>query len=571
MDKKLKTFLLIVFFLIFSIRISAEEIHDVVIQGDLQKVIELIKKNPELLNSKDQLGRTPLHWATRGVHLEIIKYLVSKGAEINCKDNMNVIPLHSIAVRGHTEAAKFLILHGADINAIDKTNNTSLSYALSRNFKEIVSILIENKVKIPTIGQYSKDLLHRAASSGYSNLVELMIKKGVDISTLNSNGGILLHSAASGGVLVALEFMLKKGYKVDGKNRYFLTPLHLAVINQKENAVGFLVKNSADINLPTRSGKTPLGLAIESGNKNIIAFLEKKGASKTGKFEKLKGDYLGQQYPGFKPLIFSPGIITSINWDHGVPVFSKDGKEVYWSFATYKGLEGCIQYMKKIKNIWTAPEIAPFSKLKYRDENPFLSDDGSKLYFTSLRPIKKGEKIGKFNIWYVERIGKKWSEAKPIEGPKINTGNDGRPLVAKNGNLYFASWRKGGMGSSPYPCDIYISKFNAGKYSEPVNLGGNVNSEYMETCSYIAPDESFLIFESDRPGGYGSWDLYISFKKDSENWSKPINLGDKINSSSGETFATLSPDHKYFFFISNRNGNDDVYWIDSRLIFKLNK
>ncbi|HTE28436.1 TPR end-of-group domain-containing protein [Flavitalea sp.] len=98
-----------------------------------------------------------------------------------------------------------------------------------------------------------------------------------------------------------------------------------------------------------------------------------------------------------------------------------------------------------------------------------------------------------------------------------------------------------------------------------------------EDGPYIAPDESFLIFESQRPGGIeGSLDLYISFKNKIGSWGIPVNMGPKINSGSSERFARLSPDGKYLFFGSSRNMSDtnwgfDIFWIDAKVIDELKK
>jgi Tol biopolymer transport system component len=98
----------------------------------------------------------------------------------------------------------------------------------------------------------------------------------------------------------------------------------------------------------------------------------------------------------------------------------------------------------------------------------------------------------------------------------------------------------------------------------------NINDGSYIDGPFIARDESFLIFESDREGGAGSIDLYICFKDSNNNWSTPKNMGPKINSPAAERFAGLSPDGKYFFFGSNRSSTlPDLYWIDASVINEL--
>ena len=87
---------------------------------------------------------------------------------------------------------------------------------------------------------------------------------------------------------------------------------------------------------------------------------------------------------------------------------------------------------------------------------------------------------------------------------------------------------------------------------------------------FIAPDESYLLFDSERANGFGDSDIYISYRQQNGEWGAPINLGDKINTEAWEAAATVTPDGKYLFF--NRNiGSDefenvDIFWVDAQII-----
>ena len=125
--------------------------------------------------------------------------------------------------------------------------------------------------------------------------------------------------------------------------------------------------------------------------------------------------------------------------------------------------------------------------------------------------------------------------------------------------MFFNSKDGGGKGKS----DLYYSKYENGQYKKPVNLGTPVNSKYTEFNPFIAPDESYLIFTRiGDPDGFGGSDLYISFFKKNEKWSKPLNMGEKINSNAWETCPIVSPDKKYLFF----NRSSDIYWISAKII-----
>ena len=191
-----------------------------------------------------------------------------------------------------------------------------------------------------------------------------------------------------------------------------------------------------------------------------------------------------------------------------------------------------------------------------------ITYDGKRMYFGSTRPIN-GVEQNDFKIWYVDRIGDKWSEAKYLDSP-INEGKRALyPSVSEKGTMFFQAIRDDSFGSR----DIYYSQLVNGSYVEPVHLGKEINSEYGEGDVLIAPDESYLIVNSNgRPDDLGKGDLYISFKKKDGSWIELKNMGNKINSAETDYCPMLSPNGKYLFFTSRRSGNGDIYWVDAKII-----
>jgi hypothetical protein len=102
------------------------------------------------------------------------------------------------------------------------------------------------------------------------------------------------------------------------------------------------------------------------------------------------------------------------------------------------------------------------------------------------------------------------------------------------------------------------------------NLGAPMNSAQNDGSACIARDESYLLFESDRPGGFGQADLYISYNEDGV-WTEPRNLGFPINSEQIEDGPFISPDGKYLFFNRRRawvtSTQTDIWWVDARAVF----
>jgi Tol biopolymer transport system component len=259
--------------------------------------------------------------------------------------------------------------------------------------------------------------------------------------------------------------------------------------------------------------------------------------------------------------VFAPGIITSANINHSAPAFSPDGNEVYWSRVLMDSSRVRILYMRLVEGQWTEPRVVPFSS-NADDDCPVFSPDGKTLFFVSHRPIDPSATDAKENIWYVQRQDSGWSAARPV-APAVNKMNlHWQVSVSSAYTLYFSC-------SQDKTSSIYCSRFIDGKYAEPTPLPYPINSGDGEETPYIAADESYVIFSSQRKGGYGGADLYVSFKSKRKEWLEPVNLGDKVNSPSYELLPLLSPDGKYLFFASARGGEYDIYWVSAQVIERL--
>jgi hypothetical protein len=272
-----------------------------------------------------------------------------------------------------------------------------------------------------------------------------------------------------------------------------------------------------------------------------------------------KGLYFGQNPPGKTPEIFAPGFISTGKAELN-SVFTPDGKEFYFAIRT-PGRGHKIHYTKKTDNGWTQPQPVSFSS-EYSDVDMCITPDGQRMYFGSTRPVN-GQEQKNFKIWYVDRTEEGWSHAVYLDSP-INAGKRALyPTVSKYGTMFFQAVRDDSFGSM----DIYYSRFEKGGYLEPVHLGPEINTEFGEGDVLIAPDESWMIVNSNgRPDDLGRGDLYISFKKQDGSWTTLKNMGQEINSPETDYCPMLSPDGKYFFFTSRRSGNGDIYWVDAKII-----
>lgn len=547
--------------LIWSYYISAQSIHDYIRHGNIEKVKEFLKKNPECINKIDNSGNTPLHSAVNKELIDVMELLIKKGADLNVKNNEGFTPLNSSIQFNKTNAAEFLVKKGAPVNFDKSIYMNSLYLAVRYNRKKIVDMMIDNQVELPADKNEIRILLHFAVTKNMVRLAETLIEAGADVNSKSRTGGSLLHSAAEGGSADIIEKLISKNMDVNRCDNYHLTPLHIAAIFGRIKTLEILTDNGADLNSKSFLGKTPLQFAKDEENEEAVDFLISRGAEqKEWRFPVLEGKYFGQKKPGKKPELFAPEIVSSIFTEHSSGVFSPDGKAFYW---TSNQNQFKIFRMELKNNIWTEPEIASFSG-KYSDYNPVLSYDGKRLFFVSGQPLSEESSVDDDNIWYVEKTGSGWSERKPVRN--VNSESyEGGPFAAKDGTLYFFSNRTGGKGYF----DIYKSDLINDSYTKPEILGGHVNTEYYEAYPCVSPDNDFIIFESDRSKGYGSTDLYISFRNKNGTWKEAVNMGEKINTKYREAFPYFSPDGKYLFFGSDRLGTLDIFWVDGEIIYKL--
>lgn len=271
--------------------------------------------------------------------------------------------------------------------------------------------------------------------------------------------------------------------------------------------------------------------------------------------------YFNQEPPEMIPEIFLPGFISTEARELN-SAFTPDGKEFYYSIST-PGKGYRMYYSKQTEKGWTKPQKVPFSG-DYSDVDMVITKDGKRMYFGSTRPVNDSK--SDFKIWYVDRIGDRWSEPKYFDSPVNNMKRSLYVTISDRGTMYFQGIRDDSFGDR----DIYYSEFIDGKYTEPKHLGKVINSEYGEGDVLIAPDESYLIVNIvGRSDSFGDGDLYISFKQTDGTWTDLKNMGSAINSPESDYCPMLSPDGKYFFFTSTRTGNGDIYWVDARIIEEL--
>lgn len=274
--------------------------------------------------------------------------------------------------------------------------------------------------------------------------------------------------------------------------------------------------------------------------------------------------YLGQTPPGMTARRFPPDSLlgNSSWWWHGSPVFTPDGLEMFWTeYVRYSPSNelATLFNMKVENNNWGAIHHPSFGNQNYFENNPVLSAGGDTLYFFSTKPG------GPFFKTIRTAIG--WSQPSPVSIPIPSGSGIGLQFaVNRNGDFYFEV-----SIPASAPPDLYISRFINGNYQMAEKLGPEINSAYLEAFPFVDPDEEYLIFASNRPGGYGGqFDNYICFKNGDLTWTSAINMGYEINSA-GAWFASVTLDKQYLFFNSWKPGDQgyNPYWISADIVDSL--
>ncbi|CAL2064660.1 hypothetical protein [Tenacibaculum sp. 190524A05c] len=235
---------------------------------------------------------------------------------------------------------------------------------------------------------------------------------------------------------------------------------------------------------------------------------------------------------------------------------SSNGNEAYFTIQNLNESKGAIVKAKKINNTWTYFEIVSFSGT-YRDIEPFLSPDNLRLYFSSNRPHGKDNEATDYDIWYVERttINSPWSQPKNIGAPVNTKYNEFYPSLSKNNNLYYTS----DQFTATTKDDILFAKWNNSSYEEPLKLNENVNGKGYEFNAFISPNEDFLLYTVYKAeDGFGSGDLYVSFKDKNGDFTKRQNLGKTINSSRMDYSPFYDTSSGILYFTSKRDNTKDI-------------
>ena len=257
-----------------------------------------------------------------------------------------------------------------------------------------------------------------------------------------------------------------------------------------------------------------------------------------GEFPGLEGSYLGQKTPGSMPEVFALGVVSGEQRDFS-GFFSPDMKEFYFTRMNLETKKWSLITFRSENNRWYESSSVP------RVGRPIISPDGKTMH------------LGKN---YRERTDNGWSEIKSL-GPMFDREDRFimRLSASSKGTYVFDDPKSGDV--------IRISTLTDGKRDEPRLLGKEINTGKWNAHPFIAPDESYLIWDGERDEGFGGIDLWISFKQRDGSWGEAINMGPEINTDVREASAYVTPDGKYLLFNRHTESRDgDIFWVDAQII-----
>lgn len=280
-------------------------------------------------------------------------------------------------------------------------------------------------------------------------------------------------------------------------------------------------------------------------NRSALLFLLFLVMATTGQSQTTPGakPYLGQTPPGTTPVIFAPGIVSKGNI-HSRLEISPDGREMFWNTVDMKTFSTRVLTVINVDGKWSDPQPPSFAK-DGDTKAALFSPDGKKLFFD----LNTG---GGWVTKYVEHTEAGWS-APRNDGFLLN----GSSSFTKSGRAYFSA----GMKTKVWNTGIYGARYSADGYADVQPLDETINvPKAIDYTPYVSPDESFLLFASNRPLTSDKEDLYVhvSFRKSDGTWSTP----QKVSQIQGR-FPSLSPDGRYLFFCGD-DGN--IYWVDKKVI-----
>lgn len=257
--------------------------------------------------------------------------------------------------------------------------------------------------------------------------------------------------------------------------------------------------------------------------------------------------------PPGKASLVGDGVISTRDYEQNSS-FSADGRTLYFTKRTlWPAYASVLCESHQVNGRWSEPTVLPFSGRDY-DSDPFVTADGSRLYFASKRPVDGREHRDR-DIWYADRTSSGWSTPHRVPAPVSSDADEAYPVIVKDGSLYFTSSPR---DSAAQQVDTYRAQWVGDHFAPPVQIPGDSDRVYGRLQAYVSPDESYMVFVSwhdddtkTEAGIYSPGDLYLSERVNGV-WQRGRHLPAPINSAAAERAPMVSGDGRTLYFTSER-------------------
>ncbi|CAH0553626.1 unnamed protein product [Brassicogethes aeneus] len=249
-------------------------LHEAVIKNDTEAVRRILKE-PLDINSRNNYGRAPIHWASSRGNLDIMEMLISANCDIEARDKESRTALHMACERGHCEVAELLLAHEIDMEAKDVNGNTPLHVAAQNQQTKLVQVLLDAAADPDSENQKGSTALHIACSLGSRGILDALLQHGAMLDKQNKSGNTPLHMACQANEAETVEIVIQKGADLNCLNTRLQSPIHIAAEMGHTDICKLLLAAGADIEQREQCGRTPLYIAARGSFTAIVDMIIK--------------------------------------------------------------------------------------------------------------------------------------------------------------------------------------------------------------------------------------------------------------------------------------------------------
>jgi ankyrin repeat protein len=277
---------------LFGVPAPASEIHIAAEKGDVAKLQEILKKRPDLVNSRAYLQKmTPLHSAIRAGKPEAVKFLIENGSNLDLKEDDGSTPLHLAAFEGRKDFCEWLIAGKADVNSRDIDRLTPLHMAARQGWLDLVELLVSKGADVNSEDEQGRTPGKMAAGEGYEEIVAFLISHGArNLNARMAVAGKIFRAAVfdTDDRKQIEEILTKDSRLLNEQDDEGFTPLHLAALNANKEMLELFLAKGANVNAVAANGRTPLHMAVSLPRKDDEEFLKLSGKSYSSRIELIK-------------------------------------------------------------------------------------------------------------------------------------------------------------------------------------------------------------------------------------------------------------------------------------------